>query len=68
VWGYTAAPKVGQKPRHSFDTAEGPMSRAVIFLIIIIAIIVGALFVLSSRAHEVPTNTVEIDVTNAAGH
>ena len=44
------------------------MSRAVIFLIVIILIIVGALFFLSSRAHEVPTNTVEIDVTNAAGH
>ena len=44
------------------------MPRAVVYLIILIVIIAGALFFLSSRAHEVPTNTVEIDVTNAAGH
>jgi hypothetical protein len=44
------------------------MSRAVIFLILILLVIAGALFFLSSRAHEVPTKPVEIDVTNAAGH
>ena len=44
------------------------MPRAVIFLILILVIIGGALFFLSSRAYEVPTSQVEIDVTNAAGH
>ena len=44
------------------------MPRAVLFLIIILVIIGGALFFFSTRAHEVPTQQVEIDVTNAAGH
>lgn len=42
--------------------------RAIIFVILIILIVAGALFFLSTRAHEVPTKPVEIDVTNAAGH
>jgi hypothetical protein len=42
--------------------------RAIIIVILIILIVAGALFFLSSRAHEVPTKPVEIDVTNAAGH
>lgn len=44
------------------------MSRAVLFLIVLLVIIGGALFFLSTRAHELPTSQVEIDVTNAAGH
>lgn len=44
------------------------MSRGLIFLIVILVIIVGALFFLSSRAHEVPTHQIQVDVTNAAGH
>lgn len=44
------------------------MSRAVIYLIVILLIIAGAIFFLSTRAHEVPTQPIEIDVTNAAGH
>ena len=43
------------------------MPRAVIILIVILVIVAGALVFLSSRAHEVPTNTIEVDVTNAAG-
>ena len=43
------------------------MSRPVIFLIIILIVIAGALFFLSSQAREVPTKPVEVDVTNAAG-
>jgi hypothetical protein len=43
------------------------MSRAVLFLIIILVIIAGALVFLSSQAREVPTKPVEVDVTNAAG-
>jgi hypothetical protein len=44
------------------------MSRAVLFLIVIVIIIAGALVFLSSRASEVPTHSIEVDVTNAAGH
>jgi len=44
------------------------MPRAVIFLIVIVLIAAGALVLLSSQAREVPTQQVEIDVTNAAGH
>ncbi|MFP5328846.1 MAG: hypothetical protein ACLGHC_01740 [Alphaproteobacteria bacterium] len=42
------------------------MSR-IIFLIIIILIIAGGLVFLSSQAREVPTQPVEVDVTNEAG-
>lgn len=42
------------------------MSR-VIILIVIILVIAGALVFLSSQAREVPTQPVEVDVTNAAG-
>jgi hypothetical protein len=44
------------------------MSRGLIFLIVIIVIIAGALVFLSSRAGEVPTHPIQVDVTNAAGH
>ena len=43
------------------------MPRAAIILIVILVLVAGALVFLSSRAHEVPTNTIEVDVTNAAG-
>ena len=43
------------------------MSRALVFLIIIVIIIAGALVFLSSQAREVPTQPVEVDVTNEAG-
>ena len=44
------------------------MPRAVLILIVILVIVAGALVFLSSRAREVPTQQVEIDVTNAVGH
>ena len=43
------------------------MSRAVVFLIIILLVTAGALWFLSGQAREVPTQPVEVDVTNAAG-
>ena len=43
------------------------MPRALLFLILILVIIAGALVFLSSQAREVPTQPVEVDVTNAAG-
>ena len=42
------------------------MSRIVI-LVVIILIIAGALVFLSSQAREVPTQPVEVDVTNDVG-
>jgi hypothetical protein len=44
------------------------MPRAVVFLVVIVVIIAGALVFLSREAREVPTHQVEVDVTNAAGH
>lgn len=40
--------------------------RALVFVVILVAVVAAALFFLSSRAHEVPTHPVEVDVTNAA--
>jgi hypothetical protein len=66
--GYTFPPQVGQKPFVPSIKPEGPMPRAVLFLIIIVVIIAGALVFLSSQAREVPTHSIQVDVTNAAGH
>ncbi|HEX2802459.1 MAG TPA: hypothetical protein VHN55_00520 [Sphingomicrobium sp.] len=44
------------------------MSRAVIIFIVILVVIAGAVVFLSSQTREVPTQPVEIDVTNAAGN
>lgn len=44
------------------------MSRAAIIFIIIVIILAGALWYLSSRANEVPVQPVEIDVTNEIGN
>ncbi|WP_281399866.1 hypothetical protein [Sphingomonas sabuli] len=41
------------------------MPRAVVFLIVILVILAGAIAFLSSQASEVPTQPTEIDVTNA---
>ena len=43
------------------------MSRGPILLILLLLIIVGALFFFSSRAHEVPTRTIEANVSGNAG-
>jgi hypothetical protein len=43
------------------------MSRALLFILVLIVIVAGALVFLSSQAREVPTQPVEVDVTNAAG-
>jgi hypothetical protein len=43
------------------------MSRAVLFILVIVVIVAGALVFLSTQAREVPTQPVEVDVTNAAG-
>ena len=43
------------------------MPRALVFITLMIAIIAGALLFLSSQAREVPTQPIELDVTNEAG-
>lgn len=43
------------------------MPRALLFLILVVVIIAGLTIFLSSRAQEVPTSPVEVDVTNEAG-
>lgn len=40
------------------------MSRALVIFLIIVVILAGALWYLSSQASEVPTRPVEVDVTN----
>ena len=37
------------------------------FLILLLVIIAGAIYFLSSQAREVPAKPIEVDVTNAAG-
>jgi hypothetical protein len=44
-----------------------PMSRGPVLLIVLLLIIVGALFFFSSRAHEVPTHTIDVNVSGNAG-
>ncbi len=41
------------------------MSRSVALILILLALIIGALFLLSGNATEVPTRTIETDVTAA---
>jgi hypothetical protein len=42
------------------------MPRAVVLLIIVVLLIVGLLFFFSSRADEVPTRTIEVEVNAPA--
>lgn len=45
------------------------MPRGVIFLIVVILLLIGGLFLLSRSAEEVPVQTLESDVTaNAAAN
>ena len=42
------------------------MPRAVILLILVVLVIAGLLFFLSSRVDEVPTRTIEVEVNQPA--
>ena len=64
--GYTAGRKVGQKPI-PIPKVESAMPRATLILIVLIVLLIGGAFLLSSRAREVPTQRIEVDVTNNAG-
>lgn len=43
------------------------MPRGLLMLIVLLLIIVAALFFFSSRAREVPTQTIEVPVSGNAG-
>lgn len=43
------------------------MTRPLVLFLLVIVVVAGALFLLAGQADEVPTQTVEVDVTNAAG-
>jgi hypothetical protein len=43
------------------------MPRATLILIVLLLLLIGGAFFLSSRAREVPTERIEVDVTNNAG-
>ena len=45
------------------DVPGNPMSRGVIFLIILALLLVGGAFFLSSNAHQVPLTKIETDVS-----
>jgi hypothetical protein len=42
------------------------MPRAAIVLLLVILVIVGLMFFFSSRADEVPTRTIEVEVNSTA--
>jgi len=43
------------------------MPRFMLFLILLLVVFGGAIYFLSSQARELPTQPIEVDVTNAAG-
>lgn len=45
---------------------RSPISGLLVILIILLALIVGALFLFASQAGEVPTRTIETDVSGNA--
>jgi hypothetical protein len=69
VRGYTERLKVGQKPLSLIGINGADMPRGLIFLLIVILLLVGGLFLLSRSAEEVPLQKIEADVTaNAAAN
>ena len=65
VRGYTAGGKVGQKPRRPISKMDFSMPRGLLFLILLLIVVVGAMFFLSGRVGEVPTKTVEVEVSGS---
>ena len=59
--GYTAAPKLGQKPLTS--KSKRNIMRPLPFLIIVVLLVAGLLYFLSTRPQEVPTRTIEAEVS-----
>jgi len=42
------------------------MPRGIVFLVIVVVLLIGGLVFLSTRATEVPTGTIEVDVNAPA--
>ncbi len=59
--GYTAAPKLGQKPPSR--SSKQDVMRRFPLLIILVLLLVGLVVFLSMQAREVPTRTIETDVS-----
>ncbi len=62
--GYTALGKVGKSPPIATSQFGNSMSRLIV-LILVVVLIAGALVFLSTQAREVPTRTIETDVSQA---
>ncbi len=43
------------------------MPRPIVFLIVLLVAVAAAIYFLSAQAREVPTQPIEVDVTNAVG-
>jgi hypothetical protein len=63
--GYTAVGKDGKSPRLRLRRSGKSMSRLIV-LIFVLLLIVGGLIFLSTNAKEVPTHTIETDVSQGA--
>jgi hypothetical protein len=63
--GYTAVGKVGKSPQTASRQSGKPMSRFIV-LIIAVVLVIGGLILLSTNAREVPTRTIETDVSQGA--
>jgi hypothetical protein len=61
-WGYTALGKVGKSPRLPEPRSGNSMSRLIV-LVLVAVLVVGLLVFLSMQAREVPTSTIETDVS-----
>jgi hypothetical protein len=64
-WGYTALGKVGKSPPIAEPRSGNSMSRLIV-LVLIAVLVVGLLVFLSMQAREVPTTTIETDVSQGA--
>src|SRR6185503_8126139 len=60
--GYTAVGKDGKSPRLRHPRSGRSMSRLIV-LILVLLLVIGGLFFLSTNAKEVPTRTIETDVS-----
>jgi hypothetical protein len=62
--GYTALAKVGKSPPNGPFQKRTAMPRLAVPIIILL-ILLGGLIFLSTTAREVPTRTIEVDVSTA---
>lgn len=68
-------PDVGQKPAPMRPARITPLASGrrrstpspIVLLVLVLAVLGGVIYFLSSQAREVPTRVIEVDVTNVAG-